>query len=343
MLEDTPDIEVVGQAMNGVEAVRMAMRLKPNVITMDIRMPRMDGLEATRRIMTVQPTPIVILSSSVYASDSGNAFNAIEAGALTVIEKPKGLGEKDFEMVRSQLITAVRSMAAVKVVGRQTTFPRGEGIGLRTAMLHEYFARHVQLVAIASSTGGPPTLMQIFSQLPKDFCIPIVVVQHILPQFAQGMVEWLNSRSALPVSLATHGERYTPGKILICPGDVHMVITPGGVIRLESTEPIKGQRPSATRLFESMAGVAGASSVGIILTGMGDDGVDGLEVLSKAGGHVIAQDEPSSVIFGMPKMAIQRGIVDEVLPPDGIVTRLTKLHQHLQTTPIPKNNPFKSI
>ncbi len=332
MLEDTPGFEVLGQAKNGVEAVRMTMRLKPDVITMDIRMPQMDGLEATRRIMSVQPTPIVIVSSSVYASDYGNAFNAIEAGALTVIEKPKGLGENDFEAVRAQLITAVRAMSDVKVVSRPSTLPRGAGIGLRTAVLHDHFARSVQVVAIAASTGGPPVLMQIFSALPKDFCIPIVVVQHILPQFAQGLVEWLNTRSALPVTLATHGEHYTPGRVHLCPGDVHMAISRGGIIQLERTEPIHGQRPSASRLFDSVATTAGAKSVGIILTGMGDDGVDGLEMLNKAGGHVIAQDEASCAIFGMPMMAIKRRVADEVLSPEEMVTRLTKLHHHLQLT-----------
>ena len=330
MLEGQADIELVGHALNGVDAVRMTLRLKPNLIIMDIRMPKMDGLEATRRIMDVQPTPIVVLSNSVYSADYGIAFNAIEAGALTVIEKPRGLGMNDFEAVRNQLLTTVRTMAGVKVVGRHAAVARPEGVGLRTAMLHDYFSRAVQVIAIASSTGGPPVLMEIFSSLPKDFCIPIVVVQHLLPQFAQGMVEWLNTRSALPINLAINGERYRPGRIIICPGDIHMAITSGGYIQLESSGPIKGQRPSADRLFDTVSSTSGSSSVGIILTGMGDDGVDGLANLSKGGGHVIAQNEQSCVIFGMPQMAIKRGIVDEVLSPVEIIKRLTKLHFHNQ-------------
>lgn len=328
MLDDVADIIVVGQATNGLEAVRMALRLKPDVVTMDIRMPQMDGLEATRRIMSLQPTPIVVLSSSVYASDYGVAFNAIEAGALTVIEKPKGLGTQDYDLVRAQLITSIRTMAGVAVVGRPTGSLRRDGVGLRTAMLHEIFSRSVGLIGIASSTGGPPVLMQLFSSLPKDFSIPIIVVQHILAPFAPAMVEWLNTRSALPVVLASDGIRYSPGKILICPGDRHLTVSAGGIVRVDDGEPVQGQRPSANRMFESMSRMAGASSVGIILTGMGDDGVDGLSSLSKAGGHVIAQDEGSCVIFGMPKMAIQRGVVDEVLSPEGIIQRLTKLHHH---------------
>lgn len=284
MLEDVAGITVVGQATNGLEAVRIALRLKPDVVTMDIRMPQMDGLEATRRIMSMQPTPIVVLSSSVYASDYGVAFNAIEAGALTVIEKPKGLGTQDYETVRAQLITSIRTMAGVTVVGRHAGSLRRDGIGLRTAMLHEIFTRPVGLIGIASSTGGPPVLMQIFSSLPKDFSIPIIVVQHILAPFAPAMVDWLNTRSALPVVLATDGERYAPGKILICPGDRHLAVSAGGVIRIENSGPIQGQRPSANRMFESMSCMAGASSVGVILTGMGDDGADGLSSLSKAGG-----------------------------------------------------------
>lgn len=331
MLEDVPDIDVVGQANNGQEAVRMAIRLKPDIITMDIRMPKMDGLEATRQIMSLQPTPIIVVSSAVYATDYNIAFNAIEAGALTVIEKPKGLGVQDYEAVRSQLISAIKTMAGVKVIGRRDSTPRKEGIGPMTAMLYAYFSRPIKVVAIASSTGGPPILMELFTNLPKDFSIPIVVVQHILPAFVQGMVEWLGTRSNLPVCIATDGDKLAPGKIFLAPGGSHLVISPGGVFRLEATDPIKGQRPSATRLFESVAKTMGANSIGIMMTGMGDDGVEGLELLSKAGAHIIAQDEASCVIYGMPKVAVQRGIVDEILSPEEIVTRLTKLHTHMQS------------
>jgi len=331
MLEDMPDIQVVGQAADGQEAIRMAMRLRPDVITMDIRMPRMDGLEAIRHIMRVHPTPIVVVSSSVYASDYNTAFNAIEAGALTVIEKPKGLGVQDYEAVRDQLITAVRTMSGVTVVSRYEGMPRTDGIGPRTALLHAYFVRSVQAIAIAASTGGPPVLMQIFSSLPQDFSMPIIVVQHILPAFVQGFTEWLNSRANLQVSIAREGDQLAPGKVLIAPGEAHLTVMADKTIRLVHSEPVNGQRPSATPMFESVAKVFRSSAIGIVLTGMGEDGADGLEKLGKAGAHIIAQDEASSVVFGMPKAAIQRGIVDEILSPEQIILRLTKLHRHLQS------------
>jgi len=331
MLEDVPDIQVAGQATDGQEAIRMAMRLRPDVITMDIRMPRMDGLEAIRHIMRVHPTPIVVVSSSVYASDYNTAFNAIEAGALTVIEKPKGLGVQDYEAVRDQLITAIRTMSGVTVVSRYEGKPRTDGIGPRTALLHTYFMRSVQAIAIAASTGGPPVLMQILSSLPQDFSMPILVVQHILPAFVQGFAEWLNSRTDLPVSVACEGDELAPGRVLIAPGEAHLTVAANKTIRLVHSEPINGQRPSATPMFESVAKAFQSNAIGIALTGMGEDGADGLEKLGKAGAHIIAQDEASSIVFGMPKAAIQRGIVDEILSPEQIITRLTKLHRHLQS------------
>jgi two-component system, chemotaxis family, protein-glutamate methylesterase/glutaminase len=331
MLEDTPDIQVVGQAADGQEAIRMAMRLRPDVITMDIRMPRMDGLEAIRHIMRVHPTPIVVVSSSVYASDYNTAFNAIEAGALTVIEKPKGLGVQDYEAVRDQLITAIRTMSGVAVVSRYEGKPRADGIGPRTALLHTYYMRSVQAIAIAASTGGPPVLMQILSGLPQDFSMPILVVQHILPAFVQGFSEWLNSRANLPVSVAREGDELAPGRVFLAPGEAHLTVAADRTIRLLHSQPINGQRPSATPLFESVAKVFGPNAVGIVLTGMGEDGADGVEKLGKAGSHIIAQDEGSCIVFGMPKAAIQRGTVDEILSPEEIITRLTKLHRHLQS------------
>jgi two-component system chemotaxis response regulator CheB len=330
MLSDVPDIQVVGEAGNGQDAVRMALRLRPNVITMDIRMPVLDGLEATRQIMSVQPTPIVVVASSVHAADYNLAFNAIQAGALTVIEKPHGLLTQDYEAVRGQLVGTIRSMANVQIIPRQQTSVRAKGVGPRTAMLHSFINRPIQAIAIGSSTGGPPVLQQIFSNIPKDFSIPILVVQHIMPAFLSGLVEWLRVSSNLPIQIARDRERITPGTIYFAPDDAHLLISPGGIARIEASAPLLGQRPAATRLFQSVAAAIGADAVGVILTGMGEDGADGLVTMSQKGAHIIAQDQASSVVFGMPKAAIERGVVDEVLPPEQIALRLTKLHWHTQ-------------
>lgn len=328
MLSDLPDIKVVGQAVHGAEAVRMALRLKPDLITMDIRMPVMDGLEATKQIMRVRPTPIIVVASSVYEADHDITFSALEAGALSVIEKPSGLLTKNFEVVRDQLINAVRTMAGLKVLSHKRAAFSADNIGPMTAMLYTLFTHPVRVVAIAASTGGPPVLKYIFDHLPRDFSIPIVVVQHVLDAFAQGMADWLNNTSALSVATAIDQERITPGKIYIAPGQSHLTVTTGGVLRLDSSPPLRGHRPSANMLFDSVAKTFGKDAIGIILTGMGNDGVDGLQTLGKAGAHIIAQNEESSVVFGMPKMAIEQGTVDEILSPAEIVTRLVKLHTH---------------
>ncbi|MFZ6031132.1 MAG: chemotaxis-specific protein-glutamate methyltransferase CheB [Chloroflexota bacterium] len=330
MLNGLPDIEVAGEAKNGQEAVRMTLRLQPHVITMDIRMPVLDGLEATRHIMSVKPTPIVVIASSTQSAEINPAFNAIQAGALMVIEKPRGLETQDYETVRKQLIAAVRSMASVQVVPHYATAVHVKGVGPRTAMLHSFIDRPIQAVVIGASTGGPPTLQQIFSNLPDDFSIPIVVVQHIMPAFLPGLLEWLRVTSKLPMRIAQDHERILPGTILFAPGDAHLLLSPGSVVRLDTCAPIQGQRPSATRLFQSAAATFGGDAVGVILTGMGEDGVDGLVQMGEKGAHIIAQDQASSVVFGMPRAAIARGVVDEVLAPDQIALRLKKLHWHTQ-------------
>jgi len=292
---------------------------------MDIRMPRLDGLEAIRQIMSTTPTPIVVVAASVYELDLNIAFAAIEAGALTVVEKPKGITPEAYAAARDQLVKTIRLMSDVQVVTlwpdrRPPTQARrrladAEGILVRNSAGADV---NVQLIAIAASTGGPGVLRQIFHNLPGDLSIPIVAVQHITPGFAHGFAQWLNGETALQVALAKNGESVRPGHVLIAPDDTHLIVAPGGIVRLDHSEPVKGQRPSATRLFDSVAKIYGATSIGVVLTGMGDDGADGLEILRKTGGHLIAQDEESCAVFGMPKTAIERGIVDQILAPDKI-------------------------
>jgi two-component system chemotaxis response regulator CheB len=313
MLGSQPGFVVVGQAQDGLEAVRLTANLRPDVITMDIRMPRMDGLEATRRIMSSTPTPIVVVASSVYATDLNIAFSAVEAGALTVVEKPHGLVAADYEAVSDQLLTSVRLMSDVHVV---TLRPRGT-TGT-TRVLPEADLDRVDIIAIAASTGGPGVLHEILQGLPADFPIPIVLVQHITSGFVPGFVRWLDSVTALQVVSAKEGDRVAPGRVLVAPDDAHLTVTPGGVVSLERTEPIKGQRPSATRLFEAVAASYRNNALGIVLTGMGEDGADGLEVLRRYGGHVIAQAEAGCVVFGMPRAAIVRGLAHQVLNPTEI-------------------------
>ncbi|MDY7079376.1 MAG: chemotaxis-specific protein-glutamate methyltransferase CheB [Chloroflexota bacterium] len=324
MLETVPGFQVVGQARDGEEAVRLTARLRPDVITMDIRMPRLDGLGAITRIMSTTPTPIVVVAASVYEPDLNIAFAAIEAGALTVVEKPKGITAEAYEAARDQLVTTIRLMSDVQVVTLRPDCRRSVTTGSRQVGVEDTPEPPVdtELIAVAASTGGPGVLREIFHALPGDLSIPIVAVQHITPGFAQGFAQWLNGETELQVALAKDAERIKQGHILIAPDDTHLTVTPGGIARLDYSDPVKGQRPSATRLFNSVARSYGAASIGIVLTGMGDDGADGLDNLRRAGGHVIAQDEESCVVYGMPKAAIERGLVDRIMSPDKIASVL---------------------
>jgi two-component system chemotaxis response regulator CheB len=291
---------------------------------MDIRMPVLDGLGAIRQIMSTTPTPIVVVAASVYEPDLNIAFTAIEAGALTVVEKPRGITPAAYESARDQLVTTIRLMSDVQVVTLRPDRWRSASATDRQVDVKGTAGApfDTDLIAVAASTGGPGVLREIFSALPGDLSIPIAAVQHITPGFAQGFAQWLDGETALEVALAEDGERLKAGRMLIAPDDTHLIVAPGGIVRLDHSEPVKGQRPSATRLFESVARTFGSAAVGVVLTGMGEDGADGLEDLQQVGGHVIAQDEESCVVFGMPKAAIERGVVDRVMSPDEIASVL---------------------
>ncbi len=328
MLESVQGFQVVGEAEDGQQAVELAASLRPDVITMDIRMPRMNGLEATRQIMSVTPTPIVVVASSIYETDMNIAFNAVEMGALTVVEKPKGLDPTEYDNVRDQLVTALRLMSEVQMVtlapvshATPSFLQPGQEAAPRPAA-------RVELIAMAASTGGPGTLRQILGGLPGDMNIPIVIVQHITPGFSQGFARWLDSATPLQVALAQDGEQAAPGRVLLAPEGAHMLVTPGGIVRLDSSAPINGQRPSATPLFDSVAQTCGTAAVGVILTGIGADGIAGLEILRWKGGQVIAQKEESCVVCDMPKAAIERGIADLILTPEEITQAIIRFNEY---------------
>ncbi len=342
LFKDAEGIDVVGTAADGESGVRMTTQLRPDVVTMDVRMPRVDGLEATRRIMYEQPTPIVIVTNSTMRADIDLTFEALHAGALTVVRKP-GLADPE---TCAKVIQAVRLMADVPVVHRwrredprsadgrlpgpgqdRLSSPPAEGTPSPSAMwrLDAEVAQRVQRIGIAASTGGPRALLTVLQSLPADFRVPILVVQHITDGFASGLAEWLNSMTALHVNIAGHGDVPRPGMVLVAPDDYHMQVSSSGVVELCREAPYKGLRPSANYLFHSLANAYGPRSMGIVLTGMGDDGAEGLEALHRAGGLTIAQDKQSSVIYGMPHEAVVRNAVDRMLAPDQIAQTLTQL------------------
>jgi two-component system chemotaxis response regulator CheB len=315
ILTGDPELEVVTEVVDGVEAVRETARLRPDVIVMDVLMPRMDGIEATRRIMEASPTPIVLVSASYDPKDVTRSFEALQAGALTLLPKPRAPQASGFAEDCASLTVTVKLMADVKLVRRHPARHPAPGRSGRAAPgRRQEQQRQVRIVAIASSTGGPAALAAILGAMPECVPVPILVVQHIATGFHQGLVDWLDGVSPLPVRLARNDQQLAPGEVLVAPEDRHLAVTAGGRVALRSDPPIGGHRPSATHLFRSVAELYGRAAVGVILTGMGVDGVAGLQALKASGGTVLAQDEATSVVFGMPGEAVALGLADRVLP-----------------------------
>ncbi len=322
ILDADPGLRVEGEAADGAEAVRLAQRLQPAVIVMDVLMPVLDGLEATRKIMQIRPTPIVLVSAGFRDQDLGRSFEALQAGALSILTKPPGPGTRSFGEQAAALTTTVKLMAEVKLVRRRAAGRICPGATPRPSPPLIGTHRPVKVAAIAASTGGPAALATILGGLPDSTPVPILVVQHIAPGFCQGLVNWLDRGSALPVRLAGHGEPLRAGQVFVAPSHAHLGVTVAGTVVLSHDPPIGPHRPSATYLFRSVADAYPASAVGVVLTGMGDDGAAGLQALKAAGGLVLAQDERTSVVYGMPREADNLGVVDRNLPLDQIAAAL---------------------
>jgi two-component system chemotaxis response regulator CheB len=323
ILAADPAIQVVGEAVDGIEAIAMTQRLRPDLVTMDLHMPRLDGLEATREIMITAPTPIIIVTGTTRLREVKESLETLRVGALDVVVKPPGPRSPGFAAAAEHLVATVKALSQVKVVRHwrpaaaapaapaRVRVPRG---GVRG-----------QIVAIAASTGGPAALQALLCSLPAEFALPILVVQHITPGFVSGLAAWLNASSALHVKVAEPGEHLTPRTVLLAPDHHHLGISGRGTVLLSTAPPIGGFRPSASFLFESVGRAFGGAAVAVILSGMGDDGVEGLRTVRHAGGRVIAQDEASSVIFGMPGAAVAAGLVDLVEPVSSIAASLVAL------------------
>ncbi len=327
ILETDPQIEVIATAKDGKKAVELAQIIKPDLITMDILMPGIDGLETTRQIMAYCPTPIVVLTEFDFKTHSSLVFDALESGALDVMEKPSLERWKVLSDECETLIRNIKVLAKVKVI----THLAGKNKKVaQKQVLHTpgLVKEKSKVVAIATSTGGPNALLNILSKLPKNFPAPILVVQHITKGFIKGLVNWLDSECKLDIREAVSGSLLEAGVVYICPTDFHLKVSSNFKILLDKEAlPIKGFRPSANILFESVGQVFADRVIGVILTGMGDDGTEGLKVLKASGGQVIAQDKKSSVIFGMPASAIKANVVDKICSLDTIAEEITKLLQ----------------
>lgn len=337
-----PRLEVIASVGSAEEALGLLPHAAPDVISMDIRLPGMNGFEATRRIMAERPTPIVVVSASVEAEDLQISMNALRAGALSVVEKPAGASRANYEALAERLCTQLAIMSQVKVV-RQTR--RGQGSGVRgqqeeakprarRAVLSPLAVPPLrpgkfEMLGIVASTGGPQALAKLLGAMPATFPLPIVVVQHITASFLDGFASWLGTVCAFPAALAQDREAPRPGRIYLPPADRHLRVE-GAWLRHDGGPAVCLQRPSGTVLFRSMAQSLGGGALAVLLTGMGEDGAEGLAEVRAAGGYTIAEDESTAVVYGMPGAAVRRGGACESLPLPAIAPRIVALSMPLK-------------
>ena len=327
-LDSDPEMEVIGTANNGIEAIEAVKRKRPDIITMDINMPKMNGLEATRKIMESVPTPIVIVTGSYDTTEVSITFNALEAGAVAIVRRPTGIGHPEHETTLKGLVRTVKLMSEVKVVKRWPAVQRKTGVRAVLPPTAETPGHpKVQVIAMGASTGGPLALQTILSGLSRDFPAPVLIVQHIAEGFTQGFAQWLNQKTDLSIHLAGDGERILPKHVYVAPNGFHMGID-AGQIALTRDEPENGLRPSVSYLFRSVANAYGKNAVGVLLTGMGNDGALELKRLKEKGAVTLVQDEESSIVFGMPGQAIKLDAATYVLSPEGIAAKLKDLANH---------------
>lgn len=325
LLEADPEVTVVGIVADGERALEAVKRTRPDVITMDFHLPGINGLEATRAIMEVHPTPIIIVSGSTAPDEIARTFRAVEAGALTVLPRPSGLDHPDHERSAQEFLTTVKLMSEVKVVRR---WPRRAERGVssyRPRQLAAAGTTPVEVVALGASTGGPMVLQRLLACLPKDFPAPLLIVQHIAPGFVQGFAEWLTRATGFPVQVAQAGELALPGRAYIAPDGVQMGVRRGPWIVLNGDAPEKGPRPSVSYLFRSVAEAYGEKAVGVLLTGMGKDGAAELKLMRERGAITLVQDPETAIVTGMPAEAIRLEAATYVLSPENMATMLVTL------------------
>jgi two-component system, chemotaxis family, protein-glutamate methylesterase/glutaminase len=328
-------LQVVGHAKDGREAVAMAESLKPDVITMDINMPHMDGLQATAQIMTTNPKPIVIVSSESKEGAAGT-LKSLELGAIEFVGKPSSGVDLDMQSVKDELLRKVRMAAKVRVVRTASRLaltvqgangkaaPAKPSPPARTTPVIPADQRF-PVVVIGASTGGPATVMRLAPGFTRDFPATVFLVQHMPASFTTQYAAQLAEFTSIRVKEAEANEPVQPGTLYICPGAQHLRVTPTGRIQLDGTSGrINGYLPNIDVTMQTVAAYAGAMSIGVVLTGMGGDGADGAKAIKSAGGLVLAQDEATSVIFGMPAEAIKANAVDHVLPIDDIYAAIEK-------------------
>lgn len=317
-----PRLEVCGIFPSGEAAIEAIPQLRPDVISMDIRLPGMDGLEATRIIMSRHPTPIVVIASAVEDGSLRISMSALRAGALAVVEKPAGFAHSDHAAIADKIRTQLYIMSQVPVIRRRDYVPRAASVVAAAA--GERRPSAPMMAAIVASAGGPAALARVLGGLPADFPLPVLVVQHMGPAFMAGFAAWLDGIVPLPVAIASHGQVPLPGHVHVAPGDEHLSLGADSTLRLGRQPPVNSQRPSGTVLFQSMARVLGPRGLGVLLTGMGEDGAEGMLAMRRAGAATITEDESTAVVYGMPATAVKLGASALSLPLDRIADAMLR-------------------
>jgi len=329
-------LEVAASVSSAEEALRNLNSIAPDVISLDIRLPVMNGIDATLRIMAERPTPIVVFAANVDSDKLNISMNALRAGALTVLEKPSGVTGKDYDRIATHICDQLVAMSDVKVVRQRTSRTISDPVRdtnrndpsklMKTPISR---ADRFRVLGLVASTGGPNALVTVLSKLPADFPLPILLVQHITPSFLESFASWLEGLCPFKVLIVKGGELPMAGTVYMAPVDHHIEIQ-AGRISINKAPLESMQRPSGTLLFRSMARTLGPRCLGVLLTGMGDDGATGLKEIHDAGGHTIAEDESTCVVYGMPAAAVRLGGVSESLPVDSIGDRLAQVVVSLQ-------------
>jgi len=333
MLESDPEILVVGKATNGVEGVEMVKELKPDVVTLDIEMPRMDGLTALKQIMAENPTPVMMVSSLTTEGASAT-LDALSLGAVDFIPKQLSFVALDIIKIKDELLKKIKHIARNKPRFYFAARHHPKAAEINRAVRREADGspqsgrtcrQRPGIVAIGSSTGGPPALQAIIPRLPENLPAPIIVVQHMPPTFTKSLAERLDSLSAVQVKEAEHGETLHPGTVYIAPGDKHLTVRnmiSSGRILLSDEPSSTLHRPAVDIMVKSIAEGYGSRVLGVILTGMGSDGLEGLRLVKAKGGLVFAQDEASCVVYGMPRAVVENNLADKVVHIDHMANEI---------------------
>lgn len=330
MISAIPGVTVVGTAGDGLESIKRALELRPDVITMDVEMPRMDGVTAVAEIMQTIPTPIVMVSTLTTAG-ADTTLRALEAGAVEAIAKPSGMSQ-DLANVGENLAQAIQRASHARVHRRRGLPTMAPPVAKGPTVASGAGFKALQLIVIGSSTGGPPALTEVVPHLPADLNAGVLIVQHMPVGFTGALARRLDALSPLTVAEAVEGEPIVVGRVLIAPGDFHMVVTRDRRIHLHKEPSVHGVRPSVDVTLNSLPDAYGANVAVAILTGMGKDGADGAALVEKAGGKVFTQDEATCVVYGMPRVAKEKTQHATELPLDRIANALTRALPGLRGT-----------